>query len=575
MLLFVFLSVALAVTDVTLYLTNASIVMVEQASMNADFQKATQAANTDGNQNKFPSGQGPTQAIDNSLEKALDLDGANHPTGFIVQSMSSVVTAINLWQADDNTERDPASYVLYGSNVMLNTAAASFSLSDFTVIQNGSVSLPTARNGASGSLPAPGQTITITATPADYSVYALIFPTVRGGTTDVNTAMQIAEFQIEGFFLLADGMACNAPADCSSGFCDATTSNCCGSTFPTRCSDGTPMPGCTGQCANSCEDNTCCGSNGGGTGTGGGCASAVCTANGQCVSGTCNLFLVSGVCCDNTNPSQLCDGATCTNGTECASGSCNSNNVCCGNKAPFECDGAICTTGSDCATGHCNQVLADSNQCCTMDPSVAANRCDGLPCTTGGDCVEGDCEFGKCCSSEPPNGCSTAVCTGDNTCVSGSCDSTGALAVCCGTASLTCSDTTTCTALTDCTSGSCDVSSGECCGGTTGCSDETPCTVGVTNCAAGFCSLCGLCGDGCSCSPGIQAHQCSRPLSCTLQHEAQSCCSKLCVLCASLMCHVQADRTQAHFSAVMATLVVTSLARLAMRSVTTLSALVA
>ncbi len=155
--------------------------------------------------------EGPENAIDGTLAKYLnrgsshdsDFDppawGAN--TGFIITptvgtgagEMGTIVTSFEITTANDAEVRDPASWSLYGTN----DAILSLNNSDgnggeaWTLIDSGSLSLPSARNTAGGS-------VAVANTDA-YTSYRMIFPTLKIGTGPGEVArMQIAEVQFDG-----------------------------------------------------------------------------------------------------------------------------------------------------------------------------------------------------------------------------------------------------------------------------------------------------------------------------------------------------------------------------------------
>lgn len=145
--------------------------------------------------NSWPGNEAPSNAIDGVGQKYLNFSMIN--TGFIVKPSvgSSVATSIKLWTANGPQQRDPASYELWGSNAAIGSGP-SFSLSDFTLISSGALSLPSTRNGA-GNTPLSdisSQTIGFTNSTA-YTSYMVIFPTVKDNSA---TVMEIGEVQLYG-----------------------------------------------------------------------------------------------------------------------------------------------------------------------------------------------------------------------------------------------------------------------------------------------------------------------------------------------------------------------------------------
>jgi hypothetical protein len=90
--------------------------------------------------------------------------------------------------ANDAVERDPASYQLYGTNDPITSVPNSNSNGTevWTLISEGSLSLPEARHTWDDEFVAVNS-------PANYSSYRLIFPTVKNATTA--NSMQIADIQ--------------------------------------------------------------------------------------------------------------------------------------------------------------------------------------------------------------------------------------------------------------------------------------------------------------------------------------------------------------------------------------------
>jgi hypothetical protein len=98
-----------------------------------------------------PANEGVTHAIDNDTAKYLNFGGGTTPfsgiAGFVVTPSSgrSVLSVMRIYTANDFPERDPADYLLEGSND---------GGSSFTAIASGNLSLPNERNAA-GSPPDP------------------------------------------------------------------------------------------------------------------------------------------------------------------------------------------------------------------------------------------------------------------------------------------------------------------------------------------------------------------------------------------------------------------------------------
>jgi hypothetical protein len=136
--------------------------------------------------NNSPGNEGVANAIDNQPTKYLNFDELN--TGFTVSPMSgfSIVRGLSLTSANDAPERDPASYLLQGSNDGVN----------FVAIASGSIPAFTSRFQK--------QTITF-ANDVPFSRYRLVFPTVANSAAA--NSMQITEVELLGI------LSVNLPGD--------------------------------------------------------------------------------------------------------------------------------------------------------------------------------------------------------------------------------------------------------------------------------------------------------------------------------------------------------------------------
>ena len=142
-----------------------------------------------------PANEGVANAINGTTAKYLNFQDLN--SGFVVTPASgaSVVRALRLYTANDAPERDPASYLLEGSNAG--------NAGPFTLISTGPLSLPTARNGndPDGTGPLPPDTRlddfqeVLINNSTSYTSYRLTFPTLRDATAAV--AMQIGEVEFD------------------------------------------------------------------------------------------------------------------------------------------------------------------------------------------------------------------------------------------------------------------------------------------------------------------------------------------------------------------------------------------
>ena len=134
-----------------------------------------------------PVAEGVANAINDTTQKYLnflDLD-----SGFMVTPSfgPSVVTGLRLYTANDSVERDPASYILEGSN---NGVAG-----PFAVISQGPLSLPAGRNPAGTPIPDLAlnyQEISF-GNAAAYTTYRLTFPTLKDAASA--NSMQIGEVE--------------------------------------------------------------------------------------------------------------------------------------------------------------------------------------------------------------------------------------------------------------------------------------------------------------------------------------------------------------------------------------------
>lgn len=134
-----------------------------------------------------------SHAIDDNTQKYLNFNELN--TGFIVTpSMgATVVTGLRLYTANDAEERDPASYLLEGSN---NGVPG-----PFTTISQGALSLPPERNNSGIPIPDPVdplfnyQEINFSNV-IPYTSYRLIFPTIKDAASA--NSMQIGEVEFLG-----------------------------------------------------------------------------------------------------------------------------------------------------------------------------------------------------------------------------------------------------------------------------------------------------------------------------------------------------------------------------------------
>jgi hypothetical protein len=254
--------------------------------------------------------------------------------------------------------------------------------------------------------------------------------------------------------LSANGTACTAGGECTSGFC--IDGVCCSSVCNTLCNACTAAKrgsGADGTCgtiaANLDPDNECAGSlvcngssvcrapNGDACVLGTECVSGFC-ADGVCCSavctGTCQACTavkkgsgVNGVCgnigagldpdnecfgglsCSGTGAcSLLANGTSCTNNGECTSGFC-ADGVCCSSVCNTLCNACTAAKKGSGADGTCGTIAANldpDNECAGSLVCNGSSLCrapNGDACVLGTECVSGFCADGVCCS---------AVCTG-------------------------------------------------------------------------------------------------------------------------------------------------------------------
>src|SRR4030095_14822274 len=148
--------------------------------------------------NNWPDGESPDHAIDGVAQKYLNCGITN--TGFLVNPTfnggnGSVISSMQLWTANDEEPRDPATFEIWGTNAALDFGATTFDMTMFTLVKSGGLALPTGRGGT-GTTPlnnTNSQTVTFTNT-TGYKEYLIIFPTVKGASN----SMQIGEVQLFG-----------------------------------------------------------------------------------------------------------------------------------------------------------------------------------------------------------------------------------------------------------------------------------------------------------------------------------------------------------------------------------------
>lgn len=145
----------------------------------------------------YPPDEGPANAIDQTLDKYLNRGGEN--SGFIVSRFDGqavTVTGFTITTANDFSERDPASYEIYGTNDPVTSSDNSTGdTEDWTLIESGLLSLPIDRDTAGDFVPVDNNEA--------YTAYRIIFPTIRFPGFIL---MQIGEMEIEGTLKSSGGI---------------------------------------------------------------------------------------------------------------------------------------------------------------------------------------------------------------------------------------------------------------------------------------------------------------------------------------------------------------------------------
>jgi len=147
--------------------------------------------------NNWPGAEGPEHLIDGVGQKYLNFFKENSGAVITPGSGSSVVTSLQLWTANDEVPRDPASYELYGTNDAITAATTgdTIDLSIFTLISSGPLALPDSRNFGGGAPldDANSQTVSF-ANMVAYTTYLILFPTLKDSPNA--NSVQIGELQL-------------------------------------------------------------------------------------------------------------------------------------------------------------------------------------------------------------------------------------------------------------------------------------------------------------------------------------------------------------------------------------------
>lgn len=156
--------------------------------------------------NNWPGAEPPEELIDGFFGGggAKYLNFAELNTGVIItpSTGATVANRMTLWTANDAEPRDPTSYELYEANVEITQGGpgTTYSKSDFTLISQGALTLPTDRSTVPtpiGEAPfsvGPRQTVEFENS-VPYTSYMLIFPTVKDAA--LANSMQVSELALE------------------------------------------------------------------------------------------------------------------------------------------------------------------------------------------------------------------------------------------------------------------------------------------------------------------------------------------------------------------------------------------
>lgn len=134
-----------------------------------------------------PVAEGVANAVDGTTNKFLSFQDLG--SGFAIQVTSATaVTGLQVFTANDAPERDPATYLLEGSNTSLTAG--------FSVIASGGLSLPAARNATGSAINDVTQAndSQVFANTVSYSFYRVTFPTLKDAATA--NSMQLGEVRL-------------------------------------------------------------------------------------------------------------------------------------------------------------------------------------------------------------------------------------------------------------------------------------------------------------------------------------------------------------------------------------------
>lgn len=174
-----------------LFLITALLGLAAATSVHAQVMFTIGDIGTAGGVNNWPGAESPDK-VNDGITGTKYLNFGKLDTGYIFTPVTTgtVVTGITFATANDAVPRDPASFILFGSNSQIASVVAGtvFNVSgDFTQISAGALALPVERLTAGGN-------VSFTNTTA-YDTYLLVFPTVKDAVAA--NSMQIAEASLQ------------------------------------------------------------------------------------------------------------------------------------------------------------------------------------------------------------------------------------------------------------------------------------------------------------------------------------------------------------------------------------------
>jgi hypothetical protein len=165
--------------------------LFDQLSNNIS-QGATAAVAFDETDSFYPFNERPTEAIDGLKTAASKyLNFGREGTGLIITPAmgSSVARAFQITTGNDQEGRDPSQYEIWGTNSPILSLENSLGTAEpWTLITNGSLTLPALRNTDSGIIGFTNETA--------YSSYKFIFPENKGPDGGAVNSIQFSEFEL-------------------------------------------------------------------------------------------------------------------------------------------------------------------------------------------------------------------------------------------------------------------------------------------------------------------------------------------------------------------------------------------